>query len=144
MANNAESDMAWCSVITLRPRRNGQHFADDIIKSIFFNENIWISIKISLKFVTKGQLNNIPALVTIMAWRRLGDKPLSETKIASFSTHICVTWHKWVNPSNASPVHLSCTDLLITMHWDALPHITVLGHLQTLWWPLEWMRFFAG
>ena len=52
-------------------------FADDIIKCIFWNENVWISIKISLKFVPKGLINNIPALVQIMAWRRLGDKPLS-------------------------------------------------------------------
>ena len=60
------------SVNTLRPRRNEQHFADDIFKRIFFNENVWISIKISLKFVPKGPINNnnIPALVQIMAWRR--------------------------------------------------------------------------
>ena len=37
--------------------------ADDIVKCIFFNEKIWISIKISLKFVSKGPINNIPALV---------------------------------------------------------------------------------
>ena len=55
---------------TLRPRRNEQHFADEILKRIFFNENVWISIKISLKFVPKGPINNIPALVKIMAWRR--------------------------------------------------------------------------
>ena len=36
------------------------------------------SIKISLKFVHKGPINNIPALVQMMAWRRPGDKPLSE------------------------------------------------------------------
>ena len=48
---------------TLRPRRNEQHFADDIFKRIFFNENVWISIKISLEFVPKGPINNIPALV---------------------------------------------------------------------------------
>ena len=62
---------------TLRPRRNG-HFADDTFKRIFFNENIWIPIKISLKFVPNGSINNIPALVQIMAWRRPGDKPLSD------------------------------------------------------------------
>ena len=50
-------------VNTLRPRRNEQHFADDIFKRIFFNENVWISIKISLKFVPKGPIYNIPALV---------------------------------------------------------------------------------
>ena len=48
---------------TLRPRQNGRHFADDIFKCIFLNENVLISIKISLKFVPKGQINNIPALV---------------------------------------------------------------------------------
>ena len=39
------------SVNTLRPRQNGHHFTDDIYKYIFMNENVWISIKISLKFV---------------------------------------------------------------------------------------------
>ena len=47
------------SVSTLRPRRNGQHFADDIYKHIFFNEDVWISIKISLTFVPKGPIYNI-------------------------------------------------------------------------------------
>ena len=41
----------------------------------FLNENIWISIKISLKFIPKGPINNIQALVQIMAWGRPGDKP---------------------------------------------------------------------
>ena len=36
------------------------------------------SINISSKFVPKGLINNIPALVQIMAWRRPGDKPLFE------------------------------------------------------------------
>ena len=44
---------------TLRPRQNGRHFADDIFKYIFLNENAWISLKISLKFVPKGPINNI-------------------------------------------------------------------------------------
>ena len=82
---------------TLRPRRNEQHFADDIFKRIFFNENVWISIKISLKFVPKGPINNIPALVQIMAWHRWGDKPLSEPMMVSLPTHICVTRPQWVN-----------------------------------------------
>ena len=41
------------------------------------NENVRISISISLKFVPEGPINNIPALVQIMAWRRPGHKPLS-------------------------------------------------------------------
>ena len=83
---------------TLRPRQNGRHFADDTFKPIFLNENIWISIKISLKFVPKVPINNIPALVQIMAWRRPGDKPLSEPMMVSLLTHICVTRPQWVNP----------------------------------------------
>ena len=46
----------------LRPRQNGRHIPDDIIKCIFLNENVWISLKISLKFVFKVPINNIPAL----------------------------------------------------------------------------------
>ena len=60
----------------------GHRFADDTFKSIFLNENFRISIKISLKFVPKGPINNNPALVQIMAWRLLGDKPISEPMMA--------------------------------------------------------------
>ena len=65
---------------TLRPRQNGRRFADDIFKCIFLNDNVRISIKFSLKFVPKGLINNIPALVQI-----------------SWPTHICVTRPQWVN-----------------------------------------------
>ena len=79
-------------VNTLRPRQNGRHFADDIFKRIFLNENVLISLEISLKFVAKVRINNVPALVQIMAWRRLGDKPYlygwpKWTKSAKGSTH---------------------------------------------------------
>ena len=79
------------TINTLRPIQNGRHFADDIFKCIFLNENVWIPIKISLKFVPKGTINNIPALVQTMGWRRPGDKPLSEPIMVSLPTHICVT-----------------------------------------------------
>ena len=83
---------------TLRPRQNGRHFADDIFKCICLNKNVWIPIKISMKFVPKGPINNIPTLVQIMAWRRLGDKPfiVSEPMMVSLTTHICATWPQWV------------------------------------------------
>ena len=55
-----------------------------------------ISIKISLKFVPRCPISNIPALVQIMDWRRPGDKPLSEPMMVSSLTHICVTWPQWV------------------------------------------------
>ena len=69
-------------VNTLRPIQNGSHFANTIFKFIFLNENCCISIQILLKFVPKGQINNKTALVQIMAWRRTGDKPLSEPIMA--------------------------------------------------------------
>ena len=64
---------------------------DDIFKCIFLSENIYFSIKISLKFTPKGPINNIPASLQIMAWRLPGDRPLSERMMASLLTHICVT-----------------------------------------------------
>ena len=89
-------------VNTLRPRQNGRRFADDTFKRIFLNENVRISIKISLKFVPKGPINNNPSLVQIMAWRRPGDKPLSEAMVVSLPTHICVTRPQWVKKTVSS------------------------------------------
>ena len=85
----------------LRPRENGRHFADDTFKCIFLNEDVRISIKISLKFVPKGPINNIPALVQIMAWCGPGDKPLSEPMVVRLPTHICVTRPQWVKACGA-------------------------------------------
>ena len=81
----------------LRPRQNGRQFTADIFKCIFFNENAWISIDISMKFVPKGQIKNISTLVQIMAWHRLGAKPLSESMMVSLLMHICVTRPQWLN-----------------------------------------------
>ena len=87
---------------TLRPRQNGRHFPNDIFKWIFLNGNVWISTNISLKFVPRGPINNIPTLVQVMAWRRPGDKPLSEPMMVRLPTHICVTRPQWDNLSGSS------------------------------------------
>ena len=50
-------------------------FVDVIINYILLTENELISIEISLTIVSQGPINNILALVRIMAWRRPGDKP---------------------------------------------------------------------
>ena len=68
-------------------RENGRPFPDDIFKCIFVNENVWISITISLKFVLNGPINNIPAMVQIMAWHRATDKPLSESMTVRLLMH---------------------------------------------------------
>ena len=44
---------------TWRPRQNVRHFPDNIFKRIFLNENVWIFINISLKFIPKGPIDNI-------------------------------------------------------------------------------------
>ena len=91
-------------VNSLRPRPNRRHFADDIFKCISLIENASIPIKFSLKYVPRGPINNIPALVQIMAWRRPGDKPLSEPMMDSLPTHICVTRPQWVKGSWTLPL----------------------------------------
>ena len=98
---NSDETTRWVMYIrivdTLRPKQNGRHFADDIFKCFFLNENVSIPIKISLRFVPKGPINNIPAMIQIMAWRRQGDKPLSKPMLVSLLTHICVTRPQSVN-----------------------------------------------
>ena len=88
MASNAENVSIWwrhnvyntlCSFLMnllswsschqslnrLRSRQNCRSFSDDIFNCIFLNENVWISLKVSLKFVFKVRIRNIPALVQI-------------------------------------------------------------------------------
>ena len=69
------------------PGQNGHRLADDICKRIILYEKLLIEIliEISLKFVPKGPIDNNPTLVQIMAWRRIGDKPLSEPMFTRFT-----------------------------------------------------------
>ena len=60
------------------PKQNGRHFADGISQRIYFNENFWVLFKTSLKFVPKDPIDNLSALVQVMAWRLEGNKPLPE------------------------------------------------------------------
>ena len=134
----------WCEKTTLGPCSDARVWNTTYFKSIYMNrislthwgrdkmdatsqttlsnafslnENVRISIKNSLKFVPKGSINNIPALVQIMAWRRLGDKPLFEPMIVSLSTHICVTRPQWVNSNQ-------CNHFVYT-HWGHVTHTCV-------------------
>ena len=125
-----------CSIFnTLRPKQNGRHCSDDIFKCIFFNENAWISIKISLKFVPKGPINKIPALVQIMAWRWSGDKPLSEPMMVNSLTHICVTRPQWVKAhgmrfgsllSQYLPRNCTHNNLVENIHDHRAAHILIV------------------
>ena len=119
----------WPSFIyfnTLRPRQNGRRFADDTFKRMFLNEDVRISIKISLKFVPKGPINNDPALVQIMAWRRPDDKPLSEPMMVNLMMHICVTRPQWVKLSHQS---------IALDGWEKIRFWTKISkHIQISWY----------
>ena len=65
--------------------------ADDIFKCIFLNENGRIPIQISLKFDPRSPIDNKQVLVQLMAWRRIGDKPLSKPMMAQFTD--AYMWH---------------------------------------------------
>ena len=109
---------------SLRPRPNRRHFADAIFKCIFLNGNVSVAIKISPKFVSKCPISNIPALVHIMAWRRPGDKPISEPMMVSLPRHICVTRPQWVK---------------VLAYWKSLPcsRFSWAKHCLTPLWPRD-------
>ena len=119
------------AINTLRPRQNGRHVPDDIFKCIFLNENVRILIKISLNFVPNGPMNNNPASVQIMAWRRIGDKPLSEPMIVNLRTHICVTRSQWVK---APCANFSVSDIYIQQLYFLNPfkHVIIWQMLSQL------------
>ena len=50
--------------------------ADNIFKGILIKEKFCIFIWIPLTFVPIGPIDNKPALVEVIAWRRTGNKPL--------------------------------------------------------------------
>ena len=110
----------------LRPILNRRPFADDIFKCIFLNENERILPRIPLKFVPKVRINNIPALVQIMASRRSGNKPLSEPMMVSLLTHICLTQPQWFNRRT----------LLQTSRWHQIRYIKHT-EADTKWQPFS-------
>ena len=106
---------------TFRPRQNGRHFADDIFKCIFWNENVWISFKISMKFIRKGLINNNPALVQIMAWCRPGDKPWSESMTGSWRIYVSLGVNELTALGGPMWCIHSYSSGLNHWHWDNCP-----------------------
>ena len=84
------------SIFTLRPRWIGHHFA------VFLNENVWIPIEISLKFVPKGLI-----IIKSKHWFRkwLGAHQATSHYLNqwwySFLAHICITEPEWVKTANS-------------------------------------------
>ena len=92
-------------------------FQTTFSKWIFLNENIWISLKVSLTFFfTKVRINNILELVQTM----VGAKPLSEPMMVSLLTHICVARPQWVYNWKSQP-HPPGDNELIQCFWTEWP-----------------------
>ena len=62
------------------------HFSvDDFFKCILLIENGRIPMQISQKHFRRSPIDNKLALVQVMNWRRIGDKPLPEPMMTQFS-----------------------------------------------------------
>ena len=96
VVTNEQNALNILIINTLGSRQHTRCFVDDIFECIFFNENYCILIKISLNYDRKGPIDNNPALVQIMAWRRPGDKS-SGPMMVRLPTHVWVTRPQWVN-----------------------------------------------
>ena len=147
-------------VNTLRPRQNGRHYPDGIFKCIFLNDNLGISISISLKFVPRGSINNIPLLVQIKARRLPGDKPLSEPMMVRLPTHICVLRPHWPRPMSPWTAYTRSVFINIVYDMDTLSALLVvcpsvsngfqarIVSNTNLWWLrvllLSWIRFWTN
>ena len=86
---------------TSKPEQNGAILADDIFKCTSLIENNGIQIQISLKCVPRTPIDNKPALVQVMVWRRTGDKPLPEPVMTQFSDAYMRHQGGWVNTSKS-------------------------------------------
>ena len=117
--------MQICLSAKSSPGQNGRHFADDRFKGIFINENFCILIRISLKFVPKGQLT------ISQHWFRqcLGAKQATSNYLnqcwPSSLTHIWGTRGRWVNNQRLFP-------------WHHYHHIIVSSHSQMMSMPRPW------
>ena len=69
----------------------GAILADANFKCIFLYEYDRIPIQISLRFAFRSSMDNKPALVQVMAWHQIGDKPLSEPMLTQFTD--TYMWH---------------------------------------------------
>ena len=122
---------------TFRPRQNCRHFAGDIFKYIFLNENIRISLKISLKSVPNVLITNIPTLVQIMAWRRPGTKPLSEPMMVILVTNMCVTRPQWVKQTAKQTIFTDFHNILWVSDFFSISNWKLID-IEGYWYKCVW------
>ena len=95
------------------PDKMAANLADNILKCNFMNEMFCVLTKISLQFVPYDLIDNSPALVQIMGWRRIGDKPLSEPMLTRF-TH---AYSAALGGDKLNHKHLQLLVLTSTCQW---------------------------
>ena len=91
-----------------------------IFQTTFSNAFSWMKmyeffIEISLKFVPQGPINNIPALVQIMAWRRPGISVLYEPSV--MIKHVSV---------------------ILVLDWEKTGTYSPHRKLSISWWMMTW------
>ena len=87
-----------CQSLTHLPLdKMAANLADDVFECVFLYKMTKIPIQISVKFVPRSPIDNKPALVQVMAWRLINDKPLSEPMMTQFNEAYMRPYHiRWV------------------------------------------------
>ena len=132
--NGAQKCPVWMILLLTRLPQDKMAavLAEDNFKCNFLNETDRIAIRISLKFVSVGLIDNKPALVPVLAWRRTGDKPLPEPMLNRFTDAYMLTPpfvpFKWY-------IHSSCD--LVAPGWQYAPSY----HLNWYGFTKKWFTF---
>ena len=110
------------------------------------NENVWMLKKFSLKFVPKGLVSNIAALVKILTRCRPGDKPLSEPMMVSWLMNVCVRSQLLIfscdvdNIAENEIIHLMI--LLESIIWkfaDYMDWYFIIQVFNSFWYDKDWI-----
>ena len=93
MSPNGVTRPQWVKNLNSSPSgQNGRHFAGDIFRCILLMKNFVFWLKFHLSLFLRIQLTINPALVQILAWCQIGDKPWSEPMLIRFTDA-----HMWYN-----------------------------------------------
>ena len=102
----------------------------DIFKCIFLAENDTIPIQISLKFLPRSPIDNKPALVQVMAWRRIGDKPFRESMMTPFTDPYM--WHYGEDGLTLYVLFFFRGNINIYLHFVSFLHIDTTQVVEIL------------
>ena len=113
-----------------------------IFQMTFSNAFSWMKMSgFRLRF-PKGPINNISALVQIMAWCHPGDKPLSEPMMVNLLMHICVTRPQWLKrAASSSNDHCSLKDVNISDYVIFLNFLSQRSNALITWFTAVYVFF---